>query len=1313
MATIYVSTTGNDGNSGTSAGSPKATIAAGLSAASAGDTVQVASGTYSANFTTSKGGTSGNFITIRSEVKHGAKISGNGGDANESAVFIQHQYIRVQDFEVTGTTSSGVRNGIVVNANNVEVIGNHIHTICQFLTEGTSWEGGAGIDFWGTSLTNVLVDGNHVHHIGLPGSTQQLVHGLYPAQPATNCRIVNNVVHDCEDYGIQPYPENEATGWKIVNNTVAACGRGIRTGNNTVVRNNISYNNRSANFDVRGSGSTLSNNISGGSGASSMSGVTVTNPLFTNYTNRDLTLAAGSPALNAGTTTDAPATDIAGTARPQGAAVDAGAYETVSSPGGGGEDAPYTLTYPDGVPYPTIPLGSSVVNVSSSSQLSSALSSATSGQKIVLANGTYSGNFSVSGKNGSAASGISIEAANQGSAVFSSGATFNVNNSSYVTLKGLSFPYELSSGNLVQFRGSSHHCRVTRCLFGPTSVGSPGSSKSPFVYMGDSVEHIRIDHCEIRNKANPGNAILGDGNFDTFQPVRHIRIDHNLIRNIEPEVDNEKEPIRLGVSTMSKKLSNSVIERNVFVACICEPEVVSTKACAVRVTGNTVLQSIGGLVVRHGTNSIMSDNYIIDGEATFGDTIGSGGLRFYDADHEVSFNYVYGVFGGNFQGPLLLDTGDAEGSSTNLSGHWRVIGAMVERNVLVSNPEGIRIGDNYSSVPRDCTIRDNLVVDADTGAAITQRVAPSNTVLSNNAYFATTSAAGMTQDGDGIWRKPGFGPRLTYLGASDVGPSADLDDSDGTGRLVGGGGPGGPGETAVPADVLNIGDDAGQNHFSLQYAVDGAGAASAATLAQVSAGFSVDPYFKVVQNAAGVPAVQFRVRADSALTSGASFPRAELQETRADGAAMAFDAMSADHTLHTRARITHLPAADPEVVVARLYNGTTDRASVRTVSASGQPNLAVFINGSQAGPTLDQSYTVGDEFEILIKVLNGGLVEVYYQGSTTPIVTGQLTSTGSASWSWRIGAAAQFDETTAGSTTEFVAVEHRDLQVSHGGFRVDAGVDAQVVAGQTFSRAALETGLTGITSRRWTIVSQPTPEDPPSGEEPDLTLAAVRFNWGAPHPMSDEFDVDGPPNSSLWSLPGSDWAGHAGNGRRRPERQVVQGGRLVMTGLANGDSGWMAHKLDREYGRYEARVRAYNTGPSNGNLYSPVLLIWPTSNSMSQDGEYDYYEPGEPGSTELTAFMHFPGDGSQQREFNQPGIDLSQFHNIAFEWTSAHLKGFIDGVEWFSTSGGAGSGRRNIQDMGPGFATIQLDAFDPSNLTPATFEVEFFRVYSL
>jgi hypothetical protein len=175
--------------------------------------------------------------------------------------------------------------------------------------------------------------------------------------------------------------------------------------------------------------------------------------------------------------------------------------------------------------------------------------------------------------------------------------------------------------------------------------------------------------------------------------------------------------------------------------------------------------------------------------STFGSVSAAGGFRFYDKNHEVSYNYVDGVYGGQLSRPADLgQSGDAEGSSTKLDAHWRVVNALVERNVLVGNPEGIRVGHNYSLAPTGCTVRDNIVAQAETGTAITQRIAPVSTTQTNNTYFSTPATGGLAQGSDTIWRKAGYGPRLTFLQIADVGPNADLGDTDGTGVLVGGGG---------------------------------------------------------------------------------------------------------------------------------------------------------------------------------------------------------------------------------------------------------------------------------------------------------------------------------------------------------------------------------------------------------------------------------------------------------------------------------------------------------------------------------------------
>jgi hypothetical protein len=310
--------------------------------ATPGTTILVASGTYNGNFATAKGGTAGNFVTYKSQVKHGATIV--GGRKN-TAIDIKHEYVRFQDFTVTGAK---VRNGFLINANNVEIIGNHIHSIVQWLTGGTSWEGGAGVYSLKSSLSNVLIDGNIIHHVGAPGSTEQLVHGMYLPSHVTNGRVTNNVIHNVEDFGLHPYDQTEASGWHFINNTIVNTGRGILQAPNGVTRNNIVYNTRGASYDIRGAGNVLSNNVAGGTGGASRgatSGVTSgVDPMFVNAAGNDFHLKPGSPAIDKGTATNAPTTDFDGKARPQGAGIDIGAFEV-----GTGATTPGVSTTPPAV----------------------------------------------------------------------------------------------------------------------------------------------------------------------------------------------------------------------------------------------------------------------------------------------------------------------------------------------------------------------------------------------------------------------------------------------------------------------------------------------------------------------------------------------------------------------------------------------------------------------------------------------------------------------------------------------------------------------------------------------------------------------------------------------------------------------------------------------------------------------------------------------------------------------------------------------------------------------------------------------------
>jgi hypothetical protein len=230
---------------------------------------------------------------------------------------------------------------------------------------------------------------------------------------------------------------------------------------------------------------------------------------------------------------------------------------------------------------------------------------------------------------------------------------------------------------------------------------------------------------------------------------------------------------------------------------------------------------------------------------------------------------------------------------------------------------------------------------------------------------------------------------------------------------------------------------------------------------------------------------------------------------------------------------------------------------------------------------------------------------------------------------------------------------------------------------------------------------------------PEGETAAARYQWGAPLPISDEFDdYSGRPDPAKWSDP-TNWgpdgcgAGHAGNGRRCAKNSVVANGILVMTGAADGDTGWLKQKLDRQYGRWEARVRSYNVG-SSGREYHPLLLIWPESEQRVQDGEYDWLENSTVGSACAEAFLHYPGETPRVQEHAEEtgcGASLSDWHNVAFEWTAVALKGYINGVEWFSF------GEADIAAMPSGHLNIQLDNFKSTR--EAKFEVDWVRTYDV
>ncbi len=221
--------------------------------------------------------------------------------------------------------------------------------------------------------------------------------------------------------------------------------------------------------------------------------------------------------------------------------------------------------------------------------------------------------------------------------------------------------------------------------------------------------------------------------------------------------------------------------------------------------------------------------------------------------------------------------------------------------------------------------------------------------------------------------------------------------------------------------------------------------------------------------------------------------------------------------------------------------------------------------------------------------------------------------------------------------------------------------------------------------------------------------AAGNFDWGTPLSASDEFNYSGAPDQTKWGIYGGVdgcGPGHAGNGQRCGYTNTVQNGYLRQTGYANGDSAGLASTYGQKYGRWEVRARVTAAGTS-GYPYHPVLITWPDSDQWPQGGEYDYFEVNV-GDQAATAYMHHPtSSGVVQDAYHSGALDLSQWHNYGFEWSSGGLTGYLDGKVWFHDTD------PGVQAPGPMHQTIQLDNFCGCAMQQAYFDVDWARVYAM
>jgi hypothetical protein len=234
-ATCYVSTTGNDANSGT-LGSPLLTIQAGVNGVSPGGTVNVAAGTYVENVTVPQSvdiSGAGAGATIVEPAVSNPDCGGTGGSSlctGASNVFlVQSDNVTIDHLTVDGDNpaiSTGynigganvdARNGIIVDFNTAPGVFNNLSvhdvTVKNVYLRAIYASSGGTFNFTNDTIDNVQGDPNaSVAMFNFGGS------GVMSGNHVSNA--------------FDAISANHSTGTQFTNNTITASGSGVHSDNN-------------------------------------------------------------------------------------------------------------------------------------------------------------------------------------------------------------------------------------------------------------------------------------------------------------------------------------------------------------------------------------------------------------------------------------------------------------------------------------------------------------------------------------------------------------------------------------------------------------------------------------------------------------------------------------------------------------------------------------------------------------------------------------------------------------------------------------------------------------------------------------------------------------------------------------------------------------------------------------------------------------------------------------------------------------------------------------------------------------------------
>ena len=315
--------------------------------------------------------------------------------------------------------------------------------------------------------------------------------------------------------------------------------------------------------------------------------------------------------------------------------------------------------------------------VSSIEEFDEIVASLQPGDKVILANGTWTDVEFRFKAEGLPDKPIELKAEEPGKVIISGQSNLSFSGS-HIIVSGLVFKDGFTpTSEVISFRTSkedlANNSRVTNTVIDNFSNPERHDSDTWVAIYG---KNNQFDHNSLTGKGNRGVTLAVKMTTEASRENEHL-IEYNYFGPRQALGSNGGETLRIGTSHYSREYSNTVVQYNYFDRTGGELEIVSSKSCGNEFRGNVFFESQGTLTMRHGHYTLVENNYFLGNRVP-----NTGGIRIINENQTVRNNYMYGLTGHRFRGALVIMNGVPNGP---INRYDPVVDSSIDNNIVVDS----------------------------------------------------------------------------------------------------------------------------------------------------------------------------------------------------------------------------------------------------------------------------------------------------------------------------------------------------------------------------------------------------------------------------------------------------------------------------------------------------------------------------------------------------------------------------------------------------------------------------------------------------